>query len=162
MRIEEDSVPPAERVPPTENTQQGGQPQQGRPKNSKDGAKRKTKTFSPKLKAANLWACKAQDKISEILNPHILKMYDKKNMRSLSAHQTEQAEMLKFGVLLNLPPMTDISVEEIYACLQKSGVPNNISEAYNSWCSAVAFDLNRTLTLEEMRSIQRDIYLEGS
>ena len=47
-----------------------GVPGQGRPKNSKDSEKRKTKVFKPQTGAKLLlWASDAQDKMSQIVNP---------------------------------------------------------------------------------------------
>ena len=63
-----------------------GEPQQGRPKNSKDTTKRKERKFAPQTGARlHIWANSAQDQLAEILNPILLDFYSKKNMRSLSS-----------------------------------------------------------------------------
>ena len=73
-----------------------GQPGQGRPKLSKDKDKRKTKVFKPQTGASLIiWANKANDKISDILNPVLLEFYNKKNLRSLSSLESQEVENVK-------------------------------------------------------------------
>jgi hypothetical protein len=56
--------------------------EQGRPKNSGDTTTRKPKGFQPKLKASSeLWVKKAQEKISELINPIVLASYSKSSLR---------------------------------------------------------------------------------
>lgn len=134
------------------NSSPSGQPQQGRPKNSKDSAPRKSKTFSPQSGASlQLWAMGAQDKIAEILNPILLDFYSKKNMRSLSSIEYNEAEDTKTKVFLSLEPMSNITSDII---LDKLNDINNksISSRYTKyleWAKNIAIDLNKTLTAEE-------------
>lgn len=82
----------------------------GRPKNAKDKSKRKTKTFSPKLKAnLAVWTKNAQDYISAELNDLFLENFGKANFRQLSTEQAEQVENIKFSVLLSLDPMSKLT-----------------------------------------------------
>ena len=79
-RPKDQSQPESPSVPEDPNVKEPG-----RPKNSRDIEKRKTKEFKPKNKASvELWAKGAQDKVADILNPGILKQFNKKNMRSLN------------------------------------------------------------------------------
>lgn len=138
-----------------------GIPQQGRPKNSKDSEKRKTKEFSPQTGASlNLWSLSAQNKISEILNPVLLEFYSKKNMRSLSNIQYDETEEAKSKVFLSLEPFTDIDETYIMECFSNInnsktlGLYNN----YKTFLSNVFSSLNRELTTEETQFIKAYFY----
>lgn len=146
---------------PNLNSQPKGIPQQGRPKNSKDSEKRKTKEFSPQTGASlNLWSLSAQDKISEILNPVLLEFYSKKNMRSLSNVQYDETEEAKSKVFLSLEPFADIDETYIMECFSNInnsktlGLYNN----YKTFLSNVFSSLNRELTTEETQFIKAYFY----
>jgi len=131
-----------------------GVPQQGRPKNSKDSTTRKTKTFKPKVKASlELWALGALEQIDEIVNPVILKTYNKKNMRSLSGEEASDTEMIKFGILCNLDPFDKIEAQSVYNSLEDK-LPNNIKDAYKELCNIVSSELDRKLNIEERKHLQ--------
>jgi hypothetical protein len=86
-----------------------GEPQQGRPKNSKDQSQRKQKQFSPQTGAGlMIWASKAQDKINEIINPILLEFYNKKNVRSLTANEYKEFDEVKSKILFSLTPFCKI------------------------------------------------------
>jgi len=129
-----------------------GQPGQGRPKLSKDTKPRKSKTFVPQTGASlHLWAISCQDKISEILNPILLEFYSKKNMRSLSSLEYDEAEKTKTKVFLSLEPMKNIDENII---LGKLSIINdsNINTIYNEyikWAKNISINLSKTLTSEE-------------
>lgn len=130
----------------------------GRPKNTKDKKPRKTKTFKPKSKAALLWAQKAQEDISSIANPILLSHFNKKDMRSLTAKEQQYCEKVKFGVLYNTEAFDDISEDTIYASLNKGGVPYSINKEVQQLMLGISNKLERSLTLEEQRTIQATIY----
>jgi hypothetical protein len=131
-----------------------GQPQQGRPKTSKDTQKRKTKEFSPQVGASlQLWAIEAQDKISELLNPHLLEFYGKKNMRSLSNIEYDEAEATKTKIFFSLEPLATITEDVV---LSKLNTINSIdinlkSHQYNTLIKGIAAELNRNPTAEELK-----------
>ena len=136
-----------------------GQPQQGRPKNSKDTNIRKKRTFKPKSSAMiEFWARAAQQDIAEILNPGFLQHYDKKNMRSLTHAETQESEKVKFGVLSYLEPMTKVTPESVQAALQQGEVPFDIKEMYDTGIAELARMLKREPTLEEARQVQVTVY----
>ncbi len=131
---------------------------QGRPKNSNDKTKRKTKRFVPKSKASlDLWINDAQDKITEVLNPAFLVQFEKKNMRSLTAKQAKLAEGIKFGVLMNMEPFDELTEDVIKTALNKP-ISSDSEEEYAEMCAATAADLGRELTYDDTRHIQRHIY----
>ncbi len=136
-----------------------GVPGQGRPKNSKDSGPRKEKDFRPKTKASSviLWAKATQEAIADVLNPILLESFDKKNMRSLSSDQVEEAEAIRFGVLCNLEPLSKVDEKAIYSALQ-SGTPEIALSTYKEWEKEVTEDLDRQLTSDERKNIQSHVY----
>lgn len=138
-----------------------GQPQQGRPKNSKDSKKRKTKDFSPRTGASlYLWAIEAQDKISDILNLQFLEFYNKKNMRSLSKAEYAEAEATKTKIFLSLDPLTTLTEEVVLSKLNTiDSIDNNIrTKKYNQLLKAISNDINRTPTAEELKYTKAYFY----
>lgn len=161
-RVRDKTVPKEPKVGPSAK-KPPGRSGQGRPKNSRDTTKRKTKTFRPKAKASiELWAVDAQAKIAEVMNPLILKSYAKKNMRSLTDKQVKAAERIKFGVLFSMEPQIDISEENILRAFESSASLNeDFYRMYREILNyVVAGSDGRNLTFDEMRSIQRILYSE--
>ena len=156
MRRPKDAGPGNNNKPPEDSNVE----QPGRPKNSRDVEKRKTKEFKPKNKASiGLWAKDAQVKIAEIINPGILKQFNKKNMRSLTAKEFNQAEQIKFSVLYNLNYLEPINEEVIYSGLNQK-LPNGVLEKCEEWITNAALDINRKLSIEEIRNIRTTFYAE--
>jgi len=138
----------------------GGQPQQGRPKNSKDNGPRKTKTVNPRSKAILRARAKAaQEEISNIINPLILDMNGKKNLRSLSTSEFAEAERIKFGVLFNLQSLSNIDANSVNIALQNS-LPGDISAAYSDWVAEFVKEAGRNPSVDECRQIQTSLYSE--
>ena len=144
-----------------------GVPQQGRPKNSKDSKKRKTKEFKPKVKADELWiksvemwARDAQGVIADELNGFIVGCFNKKTMRNLTATELLEAEQIKFGVLYNLEPLSSLSLTSLKKALDKGNVSQSALIVYNTWVQNVNHNLGRELTLDETRQLQVAFYAE--
>lgn len=130
----------------------------GRPKNTKDKTKRKTKTFTPKAKAVlEAWASTAQDNIASLLNPGFLAQYGKKNMRSLSNAEAEEVEKIKFGVLCNLEPLVEIN-DVVIASALNSTLSTEANQLYNEYVVAFAKHTNRQPNLDELHRMQASIY----
>lgn len=138
------------------------EPQQGRPKNSKDTTKRKERTFKPKTKASiELWAASAQNKIADVLNPGILDTFSKKDMRSLTAKEHQIAEKLRFSVLFSIEPFAVLNEANILVAFEKSkNLPNQVYSIYKKTILNATEDLNRTLTSEEKKHIQATLYTD--
>jgi len=145
-------------------TKKKGQPQSGRPNNSKDSKTRKTKTFKPKTKAmwsqavTEVWANAALVAIADVVDDGLLEHYGKKNLRSLTAKQHEEAEMIKFGVLCNLEPMGILDEKAIVAALNSGGVPVAAKKTYETWTSEVTQELGRPLKVDELRKLKASVY----
>jgi hypothetical protein len=133
---------------------QPGQPGQGRPKTSKDSQQRKSRKFTPQTGASlHLWAMASQDKISEILNPVLLDFYNKKNMRSLSSIEYDEAERTKTKVFLSLEPMKNIDEDIILGKLSTINNPvvAEIYNEYSDWAKNISINLAKNLTSEEQK-----------
>jgi hypothetical protein len=149
--------------PNNQEKEKQGAPGEGRPKNSKDSSPRKprkSKPSSPNNKMAamtQLWAKQTQSKISKIVNPLLLEYYKKKNMRSLSSVETNEAEMIRFSVLCNLPSFCEVDYEEIKDALDKK-IPIKAKEMYSDWQSEFVLAMGRQPILDELRDIQANIY----
>jgi hypothetical protein len=138
-----------------------GQPQQGRPKNSKDSKKRKTKDFAPQTGASlYLWSIEAQDKITDILNPQLLEFYNKKNMRSLSKTEYDEAEATKTKIFFSLDPFATITEEVVLAKLNTiNSIDNNLKVSkYYNLIKAISSEINRIPTAEELKYTKAYFY----
>ena len=145
----------------TNKTSLPGQPQQGRPRNSKDSSQRKTKTFTPQTGASlNLWTIDTQEKISDIINPTLLEFYSKKNMRSLSSVEYDEAESIKTKIFFSLEPMTNVTEEVV---LSKLNTLNSIDinakyNSYKNFAKNIVGELNRPLTADENKFTKSYVY----
>jgi hypothetical protein len=138
-----------------------GEPQQGRPRNSKDSEKRKTKKFVPQTGAKlQIWADSAQDSISELLNPVLLEFYNKKNMRSLSNSQYDEAEVTRTKILLSAQPYANINQDYITSSLEiiQSQNINELYSYYLQFLNSMRSSLARELTTHELKSIKSYFY----
>jgi hypothetical protein len=134
-----------------------GEPQQGRPKLSKDKEQRKERTFSPRTGASLLlWANETQDKISEIINPILLDFYGKKNLRSLSAEQSKELENVKSSILFNSDPFCTINKDHIVN--QLGELNQQYLNSYSVWLRQLASDLNRDLTVDDQKQAKASFY----
>ena len=138
-----------------------GVPGQGRPKNSKDSEKRKTKVFKPQTGAKLLlWASEAQDKISQIVNPILLEFYNKKNLRSLSNEETKELDLIKTKILFTLDPLSVVNENDTVqtlANLDKFNKHDKVS-AYSIWLKELKSDLNKDLTVDEQKQAKASFY----
>jgi hypothetical protein len=138
-----------------------GQPQQGRPKTSKDTEKRKKKSFSPQTGASiQLWALDAQEKIANIINPYLIEFYNKKNMRSLSSNEYEEAEHTKTKLLLTLDPLNTINEELLLAKLNTINSIDVCSLYYQfqQWMKSTASSMDKSLTADEQKHMKAYFY----
>jgi hypothetical protein len=138
----------------------------GRPKTSKDSSPRK-RTPKP-LAASNesvdflshlVWAKDAQAKISNLVTPAILAHFNKKNLRSLSAEETEQAERIKFRLLCSLRPFTEVNEEQLAPILSAGMLSNGAANLiYKKYLEFLKNKNSRDPTFEELRLIQASAY----
>jgi len=155
------SLPSLNSSPKTIPSAQPGQPQAGRPKNSTDTTKRKTKVFKPQTGASlSIWASKAQDKISEIINPILLEFYNKKNLRSLSSAETEELETIKTKILFSIDPFCKINKDMIISTMSSldSNNQKEILSNYLTWIKNISNDLNNELSVEDQKQAKAAFY----
>lgn len=132
----------------------------GRPKNTKDTSPRKRRQVAPVTKAGlRIWAAQAQELINEVTTPIFLAHFKKKNMRSLSSSEASIAEEARFGVLLSIAPMSELTKDNIINNLN-AVVDENIYKTYQQTIASTKIDLSRDLTINDLRSIQLDLYME--
>jgi hypothetical protein len=140
-----------------------GQPGEGRPKNSTDQTKRKTKVFSPQTGAhLMLWANDTQDKINSCLNPILLDFYQKKNLRSLSNTESQEIETLKNKVLFSLSPFENIDEAGLIKILANIDQKNtkSILMGYNTWLKNLTNAIGKQLTVEEIKQSKTAFYIQ--
>ena len=134
---------------------------QGRPKLSKDTEKRKTKKFSPQTGASlEIWASKAQDKISSIINPILLEFYNKKNLRSLSSSESSEIETTKTKILFGIEPFSKIDsdlVMNTFARIDSEDKKILVSQ-YNKWIKDIASNLADNLSVDDLKQAKASFY----
>jgi len=145
-----------------------GQPQQGRPKNAKDKQKRDQRT--PKALGENVddtawfltrltWAKQAQKELADIINPAILSVVGKQNLRQLTDSETEYVENLKFIVLASCDPFSPIKDDLVYKSIENNiQLPTEFSTLYKQLRQSTAEKLNKQLSFDENRHIQAVTY----
>lgn len=134
-----------------------GEPQQGRPKLSKDSTKRKTKQFTPQTGASLLlWSTQAQEQINETINPIMLEFFGKKNLRSLSNEQTRELENLKTGLFFNLKPFCTISKEILLDNIKT--LNHKIIDQYSVWLRELSSVVGRDLTVDDQKQAKASFY----
>ena len=139
-----------------------GEPQQGRPKNSKDTTTRKQKVFKPQTGAGlMIWANKAQDKINEYINPIMLEFYAKKNLRSLTASESKELDSLKTKILFSLEPNSKISQEHIVNKITdiNSSQINTVYSYYCNWVKSLSSHIQEDLSVDDIKQAKASFYL---
>ena len=94
-----------------------------------------------------------------MINPGLLHQFGKKNMRSLTASEFTQAEAIKFGILYNLEAFDEVDEQSVSLSLQKKLADGVITKC-DEWISNAANDINRKLSIEEIRNIRASFYAE--
>ncbi len=142
----------------------------GRPKSSKDSAKRKSRGFKVRTSAEqinnftnfmtkNIWAKEIHRSISEVINPIILRYYNKPNLRELSVEESAQAEKVKFTVLANLDPYSNVTDDHIKELITSKCILPQPFKKLNEELISRAYEIHgREPTLEERKIIQASVY----
>lgn len=143
-----------------------GTPLTGRPKNSKDKVKRKTKRVLPRGSSAEFkdlfrFAESAQQKVEELINPAFLAMADKKNIRSLSNEDTQLLENLKIRIFSNIQPYSTIDNDQIQQISKANmGLDEEFYHIYSQNVYTQIEKYGRALTINEKRNILCETYAE--
>ncbi len=152
------AVPPggAKKKSTAPKTKPKGRPGQGKPKNSKDKQQRKQRSFRARS-MIETWARAAQQKIAQIVTPAILHTFDKKNLRQLTTEQATEAEHIKFGILANLEPRSEVTIDGVISLLNKP-TPAAALDNYNHLLSVFKEINGREPTFDEARALQINVY----
>ena len=137
----------------------------GRPKNATDKTKRKEKKVKPRTMGKDflnlfMWAGEAQKSLSEMLSQGVLQKYEKKTLRQLTKSQAEQFEFLKFRILSNLDPYTEVKTQTVYNILGDTNlsISDDIMSIYSMLLKQFKTVNKRNPSLEELRQIQSSAY----
>lgn len=141
-----------------------GRPEDGRPKNSKDKQPRKKRVDTPKNKpgvaSLSLWTNNAQKTIADIVTPSLLAHYGKKNLRSLTKTESAELEDIKFGVLANLEPMSQLDEDSVLAALSSGAcVGQELRDVVSDFTSEFLEENGRNPSMDELRHIQALAYV---
>lgn len=129
----------------------------GRPRGAKDSQQRE-RTFKPAIKAAlELWCDEANSFIHEQLKPYILKATNKNSLRELNSEQMTSFDKLRFGVLFNIKPMSELCESTF---LNAFGAQLNLSlySEYLRVLQDVAKEYGSSLTVGQANHIKNIIY----
>ena len=152
---------------PNSSTPKKGKSGEGRPKNTKDGSKRKQRTPKPQSGASStaayltsiMWARTAQAQISEIVTPIILQHYGKKSLRALSSEQFKEAERVKFAVLCNTDAYDNVTIAHVHDVLtQGHAVPAQYQSMYDALYGKVVAKRQGEPSVDDTRMIQVTAY----
>jgi hypothetical protein len=147
----------------TPSTKSKGRSGQGRPRNAKDGKKRKKKRFVPAgaaLAAAVAGADEAQRLIADWAQPPYLAHVGKGNLRQLTDTEAAQFEDLKFDLLFalgGLPATPENLGSALAAVVNGEGAGNEARQAV----AAAARQYERASgkpTLDRLRGIRAAVY----
>lgn len=129
----------------------------GRPPGATDQTPRRRRSGdTPVLRASKIWAKAIQKDIAEVINPVILQSFGKKNMRSLNAEQTKDAEYMAVGTLFNMDP-AKCSPEDIAEASGKD-FNDNLIKSYFQSIEDIEEELARSLSADERRDLAAEIY----
>jgi hypothetical protein len=147
---------------------QKGQPQQGRPLNSKDSQKRKKKRVLPRTSASAStfvqglsYARKAQKFISEIVDPIWLSSLGKKNdMRKLTNEEEIKVDKFKNAILCSLNLYEDLTEEKITSLFFKEdlSIPYAVELLAKETITSFVDKFGKQPTNEEVKQIWASVY----
>ena len=152
----------APKTPPI-GTKKKGVSGQGRPKNKKDGSKRKDRKAKPLGSKAFLlnmsWAANAQKKITEIINPLFFEMKNKKDLRELSEQEFSDLEDIKNSLLYQYNPLDEISEDNLTEkILLDCKVPEQALSRYQKTVSLYSEQFNKQPSQDEQRRLFAAVY----
>ena len=106
-----------------------------------------------------VWAKYAQQEISNVVTPAILEHYGKKNLRSLSAKEAKEAELVKFRILSNMRKYKPINPKQIIEAVHNDeGLPKNFSVCYQKLIASQTAQSGKEPTVDELRNLQAAVY----
>jgi len=137
-------------------------PKGGRPSNSKDSIKRKTKVVNPRSSQASLilWAYNAQKAIAEHVTPMVVAYRGKTDVRTLSRAEFSHLEYLKLCILASIEPLIEITPEVVAELIK------DLKSPARAFTDDVAHEIDqfvytnkRKPTVDEMKFIYATVYV---
>jgi hypothetical protein len=137
-----------------------GRSGQGRPSGGKDTTKRKKRVTKIRKSVSSLdldmWAFDAQRKSYDMVVKSYLALLGKKTVRSLSSEETTGLDDLKFAVLCNLEPFTEVTEDVVAGILVKTpSIPEDVYKQY----SALLKDY-KDANIDVIRHLQLKLYMD--
>jgi hypothetical protein len=144
---------------PSQTQPPAGRSGQGRPQSKKDNSKRKTKQFAPQTGASLILSAHTiQDNINTIANPILLNFYKKKNMRSLSNEEYNEAEIFKTKLLFTINPGEKYNEKTIMENIKLVDSINPIYGQYQYFVKNLEKGLGKKLSIEENKQAKAYFY----
>ena len=88
-----------------------------------------------------------------------MERFAKKNMRSLTAQEFNESEQIKFSVLCSLSYLEVVDAKAIGAGLAQK-LPNGVIQECEEWITNATHDMDRKLSIDEIRNIRATFYVE--
>ena len=80
-------------------------------------------------------------------------------MRSLTAQEFENAEEVKFSILMNLEPFADLTLENMGQAMAEASAQAHIRHC-KDWIDNAGSSLDRKLSIDEIRNIRASYYAD--
>jgi len=148
-----------------EKKKQQGVSGQGRPQNSKDSRKRKQKVTKPITNKTNAnlvdlvqWANKAQDRVSELVNPAILKSFGRDNFRKCTDEEIAAAEKKKLFIFAAIPPFEELSKEVVLKAV-RAGQNKEFANIYFPLLDEFIATNGRRPKVDELKELKTKAYI---
>ena len=153
------SAAPAPQAPQKNNVKQAG-----RPDGATDQDPRKRRRVNPRTSASELlWAVDAQDKISDIINPIMLKHFGKADVRSLTKEEVASIDSLKTAVFANLSMLQKVDADVINVIIENQlAMPVEFVEAYEDGVSEFVEANSRNPNTNELKIIRASAFVHSS
>ncbi len=134
-----------------------GLPGKGRPVGKKDSKGRKKKSVKVRTSAefvdVSLWAKEAQASISQTLMPYLLQYYGKSTARALTDKELIESEKIKFEILSQLSPFSEIKEDVVIAAIPNGG-NQDVLVVYNNLLSNYMQKSEKEPTIDYIRQLQ--------
>ena len=143
-----------------------GQPGQGRPKNSRDVTKRKTKRVLPKTTGGPLftWAYDAQDKIAQIIQHPLMEHFGKDNMRKFTKGEFEIMDKFKASIFYGLRPFDEVTPELVSDLFSVKGahLDEDCVLEYQRLHSSYVETFKHEPTMDEIQQLRSIAYITSN
>lgn len=149
-------------TPPSQTSKPKGRPGQGRPKNSKDGTKRKQKRVLPRTSASfvqiSTWVANTQKEVYELVNKLYLEKVNKANLRKLTSEESKNLAEIRFAVLTGLRPFSKFDETVITDLTNNPLLNESVHTLYKAALEDFLQSNEREPTADEVKQIEAAVY----